>query len=63
MYVAFDHEQVSTLRELLEAQLKQLRTESARADSHDYREMLHRRERVVEQVLSKLAEPERATLS
>lgn len=63
MYVAFDQEQVSTLRELLEAQLKQLRTESARADSHDYREMLHRRERVVEQVLSKLAEPERVTLS
>jgi hypothetical protein len=63
MYVAFDQEQVSTLRELLEAQLKQLRTESARADSHDYREMLHRRERVVEQVLSKLSEPERAALS
>ncbi|HEU4615626.1 MAG TPA: hypothetical protein VFS15_26205 [Kofleriaceae bacterium] len=63
MYVAFDQEQVSTLRELLEAQLKQLRTESARADSHDYREMLHRRERVVEQVLSKLSEPDRAALS
>jgi hypothetical protein len=56
MYVALDHQQTETLREVLEAQLKQLRTESARADSHDYREMLHRREHVIEQVLGKLAD-------
>jgi hypothetical protein len=35
MYVAFDKEQAETLREILESQLKLLRTESARADSHD----------------------------
>ena len=56
MYVALDHQQTETLREVLEAQLKQLRTESSRADSHDYREMLHHREHIIEQVLGKLSD-------
>lgn len=55
MYVALDHEQADVLRELLQSSLKQLRTESARADSDDDREMLHQREAVIEQVLSKLS--------
>jgi hypothetical protein len=63
MYVALDHEQVQTLRELLEATLKELRLESARADSHDYRDMLHHREQIVEQLLLKLSEESRAAIS
>ncbi len=63
MYVALDPQQTSTLREVLESQLKQLRTESARADSHDYRDMLHQREQIIEQLLSKLAEPDHVSLS
>jgi hypothetical protein len=54
MYVALDQQQTDVLRELLESSLRQLRNESARADSHDFREMLHRREDVIEQLLSKL---------
>jgi hypothetical protein len=54
MYVALDHQQTTVLREILESSLRQLRNESARADSHDFREMLHQREAVVEQLLSKL---------
>jgi hypothetical protein len=55
MYVSMETAQVELLRELLESSLKELRLESARADSHDYREMLHRRERLVEQLLAKLS--------
>jgi hypothetical protein len=54
MYVALDQNQADILREVLADELKELRTQSARADSHDYREMLHRRERVLEQLISKL---------
>lgn len=54
MYVSLDQQQADTLREVLADELKELRHQSARADSHDYREMLHLRERVLEQVLSKL---------
>jgi hypothetical protein len=54
MYVALDQQQADLLREVLESSLHDLRIQSARADSHDYREMLHQRERVVEQLLSKL---------
>ena len=55
MYVALDPSQAEVLRELLESSLTQLRTETARADSRDFRDMLHRRERVIEQLLSKLS--------
>jgi hypothetical protein len=54
MQVNLDTEQTQVLREMLENTLTQLRVESARADSHDFREMLHHRERVVEKVLNKL---------
>ena len=57
MNVALDPTQAETLREVLQSSLKQLRIEHQRADSRDYREMLHRRELVVEQLLSKLDEP------
>ena len=54
MQVNLDTEQTQVLREMLENTLTQLRIESARADSHDFREMLHHREEVVEKVLNKL---------
>ena len=54
MYVALDQQQTTILREVLESSLRQLRNESARADSHDFRAMLHQREAVIEQLLSKL---------
>lgn len=63
MYVALDNQQAEILRELITSQLKTLRTETARADSHDYREMLHRREAVLEQLLSKLSEAAHAVVS
>ena len=56
MYVALDQQQADTLRDILQQQLKQLRTETARADRHDFREMLYQREAVIEQVLTKLSE-------
>ena len=54
MQVNLDTEQAQVLREMLENTLTQLRIESARADAHDFREMLHHREEVVEKVLNKL---------
>ena len=54
MYVSLDHEQAIVLRDLVTETLKQTRIESARTDSHDYREMLYRRERVLEQILDQL---------
>lgn len=54
MQVNLDIEQANVLREMLENTLTQLRVESARADSHDFRAMLHHREEVVEAMLTKL---------
>ena len=54
MQVNLDIEQANVLREMLENTLTQLRVESARADSHDFRAMLHHREGVVEAMLTKL---------
>jgi len=56
MQVIIDRDQASVLREILQASLTQLRVESARTDSHDFREALHARERVVEALLSQLSE-------
>jgi hypothetical protein len=55
MYVALDTQQTEVLREVLDSSLKQLRTESAHTDSREFRDMLHRRERILEQLVSKLA--------
>ncbi|HEY5948963.1 MAG TPA: hypothetical protein VIV40_25905 [Kofleriaceae bacterium] len=63
MYVAFDQQEAETLRELLQSSLKQLRTETARADSRDFRELLRRREDIVERLLSKLDPEARAVIS
>ncbi len=60
MTLTIDREQSQVLREILEGALTQLRVESARADSHDFREILHRRERVVTAVLERLSEPHAA---
>ena len=54
MQVNLDNEQSQVLREMLENTLTQLRVESARADSHDFRVMLHHREEIVEAMLTKL---------
>ena len=55
MYVALDIQQTEVLREVVERSLKELRIESAHTDSREFRDMLHRRERILEQLLSKLA--------
>lgn len=60
MMLTLDQEQSQVLREILEGALTQLRVESARADSHDFREILHRRERVVTALLEQLSEPRAA---
>jgi hypothetical protein len=54
MQIAVDTQHARVLREVLEAQLKTLRIESARADSHNYRLELHNREHVIEDVLAQL---------
>jgi hypothetical protein len=63
MYVALDHEQVDMLRETVQHALKELRIESARADSHDFREMLHHREAVMEQILAKISDGPAAVIT
>jgi hypothetical protein len=63
MYVAFDQTQAEILREVLDSCKRELVLEIARADSHDYREMLIKRERVVEQLLSKLSEDSHRALA
>jgi hypothetical protein len=54
MQLTLDKDQTRILSEILQASLTELRFESARADSHEYREALHRRERVVEGLLEQL---------
>ena len=61
MQLTLDPDQVSVLREILQGSLTELRFESARADSHDYREVLHRRERMVEDMLVQLTGHEPVT--
>ena len=55
MYVAVDQPQAEILRELLDSSRKELVLEIARTDVREYREMLEERERIVEQLLSKLS--------
>ena len=43
--------------------LAQLRVESARTDAHDFREALHRRERIVEGLLLELQTPQELQIS
>ncbi len=62
MYMSLDRDQVQVLREILQNALHELRLESARADAHDFREQLHRRERIVESVLTQLSDEDRVAL-
>ena len=62
MYVTFDHQQTELLRELLQGTLDALRIETARTDSHDYREMLYERERRIAQLLAKISEESQPVL-
>ena len=57
MKLELDQDQTEIVREILESALTELRLESARADSHDFREHLHHRERAVEAVLDQLDGP------
>jgi hypothetical protein len=54
MKLTLQGDQIEVIREILESAVIELRLESARADSHDYRERLHDRERAVEGVLDQL---------
>lgn len=54
MVITFDTHETEVLREILASQLTQLRIESARTDSHDFREALHARERIVEAMLRRI---------
>jgi hypothetical protein len=60
MTIQLDATQAQFLDELLQTTRMQLRIESARADSHDFREMLHSRERLVESLIAQLREVRRA---
>jgi hypothetical protein len=55
MDIHLEPDQREILAEILSAKLTELRVESARTDTHDFREALHVRERVVEAILSQLA--------
>jgi hypothetical protein len=59
MNIALQSEQATILREILQSSLHELRIESARTDTHDFRERLHARERLVESILDKLSEDDR----
>lgn len=54
MMIFLDQQQSEVLREILQRSVRELRIEAARADSHDYRELLYERERVVDLLLTKL---------
>jgi hypothetical protein len=58
MQLTLDRDQTEIVREILDSALTELRLESARTDTHDYREKLHRRERAVEAVLDQLDGPD-----
>jgi hypothetical protein len=60
MTIQLDTTQAQFLDELLQTTRMQLRIERARADSHEFREMLHDRERVVESLIAQLREVRRA---
>lgn len=62
MYLSLDREQAEVLRDMLQNTLVQLRIESARTDSHDFRELLHRRQNIMESLLTKLSDEARAQL-
>jgi hypothetical protein len=56
MTLTFDREAAQVLREILDSTLRELRVESARTDTHDFREKLHRRERIVERLIAQLVD-------
>jgi len=62
MYISLQSEQAAVLREILQASLHELRIESARTDTHEFREQLHTRERLIESILAQLSEEEHARI-
>jgi hypothetical protein len=62
MYMSLDRDQAGVLREILQSALHELRVESARTDTHAFRERLHRREGLVESMLQQLDEQDRAAV-
>ena len=56
MMVSIDSSEVKLLREMLQSSLRQLRIESSRTDSHDFRIELKARGRILEGLIAKLSE-------
>jgi hypothetical protein len=54
MVLQLDIAQAKVLEEVLEATRKELRIESSRVDSHDFREDLHAREDTIESMLDQI---------
>jgi hypothetical protein len=54
MKLTLEGVQIEVIRQILESAVIELRLESARGDSQDYRERLHARVRAVEAVLDQL---------
>ena len=53
-HLEFTNEELSTFRELLEGDLKELQIQESRTDSHDFRMMLKRKEQILDKVLANL---------
>jgi hypothetical protein len=53
--IELNHEQAETLRRTLEVALSSLRFEIAHTDHRDFRDMLRRREQILESLLSATA--------
>jgi hypothetical protein len=62
MYLSLQNDQAAVLREILQSSLRELRIESSRTDTHDFRAKLHARESLVESILAKLSGDEPARL-
>ena len=62
MYISLQSDQAAILREILQSSLRELRIESSRTDTHDFRDKLHAREDLVESILAKLSGVEHARL-
>ena len=60
MDISLQDEQAAVLREILQSSLRELRFESARTDTQEFREKLHARERVIESILANLPDDDHA---
>ena len=63
MMVSIESQEAKLLREMLQSSLRQLRIESSRADSHDFRIELNARGRILERLITKLSEEQSSSVS